>query len=171
MWIRLAWALIFLPSVLFAEGIDLQKLQASETVQHVLYETYLKTHKGPAGVLGYYFDRYFSQNAYTSLAIFGAVTGDRGGYGVAAVGLGYRIPFSERLSLNLRALVGSGGGGGVPAGGGFMVETLGTFQYMFEKNLFIDIGYGEIAFPTGSLTSPILQIGIAYRTRTLSLPF
>lgn len=171
MWIRLAWTLIFLPSVLFAEGVDLQKLQASETVQHVLYETYLKTDKGPAGVLGYYFDRYFSQNAYTSLAIFGAVTGDRGGYGVAAVGLGYRIPFSERLSLNLRALVGSGGGGGVPAGGGFMVETLGTFQYMFEKNLFIDVGCGEIAFPSGSLRSPIFQIGISYRSRVLSLPF
>ena len=171
MLIRLICGLIFLPSILFAEVIDVQKLQASETVQHVLYETYIKTDKGPAGVLGYYFDHYFSPNAYSVLAIFGAVSGDRGGYGVAALGLGYRIPFSERFCLNLRALVGSGGGGGVPAGGGFMLETVGTLQYMFEKNLFIDVGYGEISFPGGSLTSPILQIGISYRTRTISLPF
>ncbi|MSR88550.1 MAG: hypothetical protein EXS67_02735 [Candidatus Margulisbacteria bacterium] len=108
MWISILCAVFLLPTLLCAE-IDLQKLQVSETAQHVLYEAYLKTDKGPAGVLGYYFDHYFSRNACTALAIFGSVSGCRGGYGVAAVGLGYRIPFSERLRLDFRALVSSGG--------------------------------------------------------------
>jgi len=148
---------------------DIRQLKKSESIQHLLYETYTQTENGPTSVFGYYFDSYFSKNGYFSLGIFGAVQGSRGGYGIAAFGLGYRLPITDKLSLDFRALTGSGGGGGVPAGGGFAVEAVAGLSYECFPNFFLESRYGILQFPTGSLNTTVYSLGVAYRYFSVSL--
>ncbi|MBT3580739.1 hypothetical protein HN511_00395, partial [bacterium] len=62
---------------------DLTNLQKRKISEHILYELYFCTDQGIASVFGYHFDSYFTENHYFTLAIFGAVAGERGGYGIA----------------------------------------------------------------------------------------
>ena len=117
--------LLISASLLFAEPLtstDYKNLKQRKIKEHILYETYLETDKGLASVFGYQFDTFFNENQCFILAISGAVNGERGGYGFAAFGLGQEVPLNKLFTLNIRGLVGSGGGGGLPAGGGFMLE-------------------------------------------------
>ncbi len=160
-----AWPLHAMP---LTEG-DRRSLQKSEVLQHVQYQTYLETDKGPAGVIGYYFDRYFTQNAFATLGIFGAVSGNRGGYGIAALGLGYRVPISQSVALDFRSLVGSGGGGGVPAGGGLAIHAgVGVLVEMWADG-YLDAGYSWLQFPSGTLNTPTIHIGVALKSQMISI--
>jgi hypothetical protein len=164
----------FFPGNLMAESLssrDISGLQKVEMAQHVLYETYIATDNGPAGVLGYYFDRYFSKDGYVSLAILGAVSGGRGGYGFAAVGLGHRWKLAPALTFDLRALVGSGGGGGVPAGGGLGVETVAALRYQITPQASLDAGLGQLTFLSGTLNTTVIQVGLSYQFYSVILPF
>lgn len=148
---------------------DVASLSKIETMQHIQYQSYLQMAGGPAGVIGYYFDRYFTQNAFSCLGIFGAVSGNRGGYGIAAIGLGYRVPISSSITIEFRSLIGSGGGGGVPAGGGLAILTGAGALVQIQPNALIDVGYSWLQFPSGTLNTPAVHIGLALKSDLISL--
>ncbi|MBT3261593.1 hypothetical protein HOC37_07400 [bacterium] len=150
---------------------DLTNLQKRKISEHILYELYFCTDQGIASVFGYHFDSYFTENHYFTLAIFGAVAGERGGYGIAAFGLGANYPITDKLYWDAKALLGSGGGGGLPAGGGFAVEVQAGLSYEFMKNVFFDLKAGYLKFPTGTLETPILNFGLSFREKELYLPY
>jgi hypothetical protein len=140
-------------------------------IEHVSYETYLNTDKGLASVMGYHFDWYFTDRFFGVLAIFGAVGGERGGYGIAAVGCGYRIPLSSRVAWDARLMVGSGGGGGLSAGGGAAIEGMAGFSYDITNSFGVELKAGYLAFPTGSFETQVINLGFSYRRETLYLPW
>ncbi len=166
--------LLLLSTALWAEPLnekDLQNLQKRKIKEHILYETYLETDKGLASVFGYQFDTFFNDTQSFILAISGAVNGDRGGYGVAAFGLGQEVPLNDLFTLNLRGFVGSGGGGGLPAGGGFMLEGHIGIVVHLSKSFGIELNTGYLAFPTGTFKSPMVNLGIQLSERQVFLPW
>lgn len=173
---KIKFALFFLllicGSQIYATNLteaEINGLKRIEVVQHIQYQTYIQIDQGPAGVIGYYFDRYFTQNAFGTLGIFGAVTGKRGGYGIAGLGVGYRCPINDRISLDFRSLVGSGGGGGVPAGGGFaVIAGTGLIIKISDYSSF-DAGYSWLKFPSGTLETPVIHFGIALKSDQVSI--
>jgi hypothetical protein len=167
-------AICFLTQTLLALPLsedDYGNIRSYTTAQHVIYETYLDTGDDIAGVIGYHFDTFFHPEYYVLSAIFGAVTGGRGGYGIAAVGLGQRKTLSKKWILDSKAFLGSGGGGGLPAGGGFMWEVQTGLSYAIGSSMYLDSKIGYLSFPTGTFSTPIISLGFCVQTRSLYLPY
>jgi hypothetical protein len=150
---------------------ELSTLKKRRFVEHILFEQYLDTDKGVASVFGYHFDSFLDRSLYVSLAIFGAVGGNRGGYGIASFGTGFRHFLGHRLSWDSKLLIGSGGGGGIPAGGGFSIEALSGISYDLNSNLSFDIKVGYLTFPTGTFRSSVVHFGISYQAFQVYLPW
>ena len=150
---------------------DYDNLQKRRQVERILYESYLVTDKGLASVFGYHFDTFFTPNWFFKLSIFGAVEGSRGGYGIAAYGLGYQYHLSPRISLDWDILTGSGGGGGLQAGGGLMIESHVGIAYHFTRSVALDIRYGYLKFLTGTFETPVMHFGLSLSQNQLFLPY
>ncbi len=150
---------------------DYATLKSRKVKEHIIYETYLETDKGLASVFGYQFDTFFNDHQCFILAISGAVHGERGGYGFAAFGLGQEVPLHPKWTLNLRGFIGSGGGGGLDAGGGFMLEAHIGMVYHISHTFGIELNTGLLNFPTGTFNSPMVNMGIQFSERQVFLPW
>lgn len=169
----LLWALSICALVARAEPLapgDLERFKKSRYLQRVLQESYLESEGGVASVFGYNFEEFVAQNTYLNLTIYGAVTGNRGGYGIAAFGVGQRIPLSPVVDLDVRLIAGSGGGGGFKAGGGLAVQGLGGVSWRFTPGLYADARAGYLAFPNGSFRSAVVGFGLSFEFWRLELP-
>tara|TARA_Y200000002_G_C22436831_1_gene560443 strand:- start:70 stop:597 length:528 start_codon:yes stop_codon:yes gene_type:complete len=150
---------------------DIKNLKKRTIKEHILFESYLETDKGLASVFGYQFDTYFNKNQCFILAISGAVGGERGGYGFAAFGLGHQHPLNQIFSLNIRGLIGSGGGGGLDAGGGFMLEGhIGLITHI-SPSFGIEINTGYLTYPTGTFETMMVNLGIQLTEESIFLPW
>ncbi len=166
--------ILILTTVIFGAPLtpnDEANLKKRKIKQHILYETYLETDKGLASVFGYQFDTFLSKHQAFILAISGAVNGERGGYGFAAFGLGQEIPLNQHFTINLRAFIGSGGGGGLPAGGGFMIEGHVGLIYNVTPAFGVEVNTGYLKYPTGTFESPMINIGIQFTEYQIYLPW
>lgn len=150
---------------------DFNRLKKRTVKEHIVYETYLETDKGLASVFGYQFDTYFNDTQCFILAISGAVGGERGGYGFAAFGLGQLIPLTQPWHLNLRGFIGSGGGGGLDAGGGLMIEGHIGLMYPLTQTVAIELNTGYLKYPTGTFETPMINVGITMTEQHLHLPW
>jgi len=150
---------------------DLQRLHPRKHVQRILFESYLQTDQGIANVFGYHFDSYIQENVAFILAIYGAVGGNRGGYGIAAFGLGYTQPLTQSLLWDTRVLLGSGGGGGLAAGGGIMWAIHTGLSYAISPTMHLTANYGYLKFPSGTFETPIFNIGVTLTHNSLVLPY
>ncbi|MEK9726766.1 MAG: hypothetical protein VW397_01525 [Candidatus Margulisiibacteriota bacterium] len=167
LWLMLSTLLIAAPLT----QADISNLKTRKVKEHIIYETYLETDKGLASVFGYQFDTFFNEHQCFILAISGAVNGERGGYGFAAFGLGQEIPIHPKLALNFRLFMGSGGGGGLDAGGGFMLEGHMGLIYYLTPNMGLEINTGSLTYPTGTFGTPMVNIGIQFTDRQIFLPW
>ena len=150
---------------------DTKNLTQRKVRQHIVYETYLETDKGLASVFGYQFDTYFNDTQCFVLAISGAVGGERGGYGFAAFGLGQDIPLSDQWMMNIRGFIGSGGGGGLDAGGGFMLEGHIGIGYKITSNAMIELNTGYLSYPTGTFNTMMINAGVSFTEVHVFLPW
>lgn len=160
--------------VLYAEPLsssDYQHLQKVRTIHHVLIDMYTHTDQGIASVLGYHFDTFFSENWYGSVAIFGAVGGNRGGYGIAAFGPGYLMPLVSGWEWDTKCLIGSGGGGGLAAGGGLALELQTGLNWRWSPEWAVEVKTGYLTFPSGSFQSPTIQFGFSHQSYRIFLPY
>ncbi len=150
---------------------DIPRIIKLRTIEHLLFESYLQTDQGLASVLGYHFDTFWNERWYFGTAILGAVGGNRGGYGIAAFGIGYRHPLTRHVVSDVKVLVGSGGGGGLRAGGGFGIEGMAGLGWELTKNIFLDVKYGFLTFPSGTFSTGVWNVGISYQANRLFLPY
>ncbi|MFA5878710.1 MAG: hypothetical protein WC860_00895 [Candidatus Margulisiibacteriota bacterium] len=157
---------------LFAEPLtqdDFLRIRPQKIVQHILYETYINTDQGGAGVFGYHFDTYFTENIYFPLAIFGAVMGGRGGYGIAAFGLGYNLELMKNLCWDSTILIGTGGGGGLPCGNGLAFELQSGLSYEIIRNFSLEFRVGYLTYPSDRMSTPIINFGCSLSSERLIL--
>lgn len=93
-------------------------------------------------------------------AVYGAATGQRGGFYVGGVELQNRIALGASTELALGLFAGGGGGAAAPVGGGLMLRPALTLWQRFGP-LQAGLGWSQVRFPSGGIRSnqATLQFG------------
>ncbi len=99
------------------------------------------------------------------LGVYGAVTGERGGFFTGGFHLGWRYSLSRSYFLESNAFVGGGGGGSAPQGGGLMLRAAAGLGKQVGLDRYL-LGLSRVSFPNGAINSN--QISFAY-SRQFSL--
>jgi len=96
-------------------------------------------------------------------AVYGAATGQRGGFFVGGVELQRRWELSDGLSLATGLYAGGGGGASAPAGGGLMLRPAVTLLKDLDRNLQAGISLSSVRFPSGHIESHQIGLVLAWR--------
>jgi len=144
--------------------------------QHLIFENYLDSDRGPIGMGGYNFETYMTENSYYILSVLEAVGGQyRAGYAVASMGLGWELPLTEELYFDMGYLVGAGGGGHLTdgVGGGLSTKLQYGLRWYFLDRFAVNVHWGWLDYPDGTLSTAIYNISftwLSFEFRTKSDP-
>lgn len=165
--------IVFFQFDLFAledSSVSLSELHQQKMVEQLIYESYLDKSQKVQEVIGYHVDYYFHPSWYAGIAIHGVTDGlNSGGFGIASFGIGCHYPFIFGLEGDTKLLIGSGGGGGIRGGGGFMTEFLTGVGFKLTPDLFLNLKVGYLSFPTGFLKTSLVNIGLSYQYNRVGL--
>ncbi|MDD5406644.1 MAG: hypothetical protein PHE73_06875 [Sulfurovaceae bacterium] len=104
------------------------------------------------GLVGLNYQMQLGEYGYGGLGVYGAATGERGGFFVGGFEGGLRYPLSERIEAEAGLFVGGGGGGAAPQGGGLMLRPHVGLSYEIE-NIHAGVQLSRIEFPNGDISS------------------
>ena len=98
---------------------------------------------------------------YAGVDIYGATSGNRGGFFTTGVDIGLRLKPFDHIEINPGIFVGAGGGGAAPQGGGLMIRPYLEASYHTDS-FTAGIGISHIEFPNGDISStqPYFSISI-----------
>jgi hypothetical protein len=165
---------LLLPSAHAAEPLtedEKDRLVKRSTQTSFAFENYGGPGAGSMGLIGFQFDQFLTPAVYWGPAIYGAVAGGRGGFGVAALGVGYQRRIFPRLYWDTKALAGSGGGSGVPTGGGFLLQGMTGLQIELFSRTRLAVHAGYAGFPTGDYHAGLVNAALVFTGRKISLPY
>ena len=112
------------------------------------------------GYTGIHYNFLFNNSLYTGLGIYGAVSGDRGGFFTLGVNAGIKKYFSNKFYIDTGFHFGGGGGAGAPDGGGAFILPHFNLGYNF-KNFSINSGWSSVNFfDKGQIKSHQLNLSI-----------
>jgi len=89
---------------------------------------------------------------HTGLGVYGAVTGDRGGFFTGGLQLTWDKALTQNYFFSAQLFGGGGGGGAAPQGGGLMYRTSAEIGRNFTDNR-VAVGMSYINFPNGEIES------------------
>ncbi|OOZ39235.1 hypothetical protein BOW53_12290 [Solemya pervernicosa gill symbiont] len=120
-------------------------------------------------LIGAKFDYMLNRHVYLTGQAISAYAGGAGGYAVGLLGAGVTRPFwrHSRLQWNAELTVGAAGGGGLPVGGGYIVQPMAGIEYLLTPNMGVALNGGLIWAPEGELTAGLVEFGINYRFSTV----
>ena len=97
-------------------------------------------------------------------AVYGAATGQRGGFFVGGVELQRRWDLSRGFSLATGLYAGGGGGANAPVGGGLMLRPAVTLLKDLGSSLQAGLSLSSVRFPSGQISSNQLGLTLAWRS-------
>ena len=97
------------------------------------------------------------RNWWFGPAVYGAASGQRGGFFVGGLEVQHRIRLGERTGLALGLYAGGGGGGSSPVGGGLMLRPAVTLVQDLG-GLQAGLSLSQVRFPSGDIRST--QLGL-----------
>ncbi len=110
-------------------------------------------------LLGIAFDYRFTSNFFLSASSYWPYSGNAGGFAAGLLGLGFRETVYEALAAEMKLNAGAAAGGGVPAGGGLLVQAMLGFDLGVTRGLSAFFNGGAQSFG-GGLTSGVLETGL-----------
>ncbi len=114
------------------------------------------------GLVGFAARIYSADYSYLQFSAAAAATGGRAGYAEIFVGPGYRFRYGPHAGLRVGAAFGAGGGGMVDTGGGIMTRLDTAFDYRFDNNLALSLGFGYVLAPQGDFRARTAELDLAY---------
>ncbi len=121
------------------------------------------------GLLGFNYLLKPTRPFYFGLGIYGAVTGDRGGFFTGGLEAGLQYELLNNWIIDVGGFAGGGGGGAAPQGGGAMLRP--HIDLYYKKNRYaVGLSYNQVNFPNGNIQSE--QFGLVLETEfdTFLLP-
>jgi hypothetical protein len=117
-------------------------------------------------------DRMIGPSLYITGQALAAIEGDAGGYAVGLVGVGWTQPLGteEKFFVNAELTAGTGGGGGIDSGGGFLVQAMGGIGWNVTRQVALLASAGGVAAPEGRLAAPTADISLVWRFTTAETP-
>lgn len=107
---------------------------------------------------------------YFGLGVYGAITGDRGGFFTGGFETGLRMPLTTMLHLDVGTFVGGGGGGSAPQGGGLMLRPHAGLVVNTAAYGRWGIGVSEVYFPNGNIRSMHAAVSVERTFDGLAAP-
>jgi hypothetical protein len=106
---------------------------------------------------------------YGGITLYGAATGNRGGFFTGGYTLGLERKLTDNLILDTGAYVGAGGGGAAAQGGGLMIRPHIGLKYDFKWSA-LGLNYSFVDFPNGEISSDAiaLSLDIPFTSPTLN---
>lgn len=109
------------------------------------------------------------KNWFTGLGVYGAATGDRGGFFTGGIHLGRQQLLYQDYFAEINGFFGGGGGGAAPQGGGLMLRgSLGIGRQVSLNRFFF--GVSRVSFPNGDINSNQLSFTYARLFTNLHFP-
>ncbi len=121
------------------------------------------------GLLGasYLFNAF--PNIYIGPAVYGTVTGNRGGFFTGGGEVAWRHPLFSRVEVEAGLYVGGGGGHGAPVGGGLMLRP--HLDLMWNLGgIKTGVSLSQVHFPSGDIKSNQFGLVLAFDNRFLYSP-
>jgi hypothetical protein len=141
----------------------------------VAEQTYLKGHANWRNLpdqsvhnLGVQIDYFISPQWYLTGQGLSAVKGDAGAYSTGQVGAGWRNALSQNTFVELEALLGAAGGGGLNTGSGFVAQTNFNLGYSLNKTFEVLATLGESKALNGDFRAHVVGLSMAYKFNMLS---
>ncbi len=113
-------------------------------------------------LVGFEYGSYFNRAWFGFIETSGAVKDGAGGYAEILGGVGYDLSLYKNLGVKAKLSLGSGGGGEIDTGGGFIYKADAMLYYKPVKQLTVNIGGGYIDAPQGSFSAKTATVSLAY---------
>lgn len=134
------------------------------------YETVKLPNNEDMGFIGINYLYESNIGFYYGLGVYGAMTGQRGGFFTGGLEVGYQLHLHENIALDLGVFGGGGGGGAAAQGGGLMLRPHAGLIY--DANDYrVGLTYSQVEFPNGNISSNQmgLQLEIPFQTVTADM--
>lgn len=119
--------------------------------------------KSDVEFLGFEFGHFFTHELFLFLNFSGAIHGNENGYADELLGLGYRLPLlHSAFSAIVKLAAGSGGGGAVNTGGGFIYNPILGLEYSVNSALSVELDGGYIDAPKGHFSAKEFSVLLKY---------
>lgn len=120
-------------------------------------------------LIGLKADRILSKSLYLTGQALSAYNGHAGGYSAGLFGMGWESPkfYDTQGRLKTEILFGAGGGGGLPVGGGAIIQPMIGLKYDMSNAFSTEIMAGQIKSFAGELSSTVFDLSLVYHFATL----
>jgi hypothetical protein len=173
--LRVAHAFSGLPSASTPKPANTSTLAGMEFEPRALRVRFAEQHyfKGSAnwrnlpelavGNLGFQFDYFMSPEWYLTGQGLGAYTGKAGAYMTGQLGIGMHRALGRNTFVEVEALAGAAGGGGLRTGGGLVYQLNANLGWQVNEHMAVLLGAGELKAANGSLRAHVAGLSVAYR--------
>ncbi|RLA81169.1 MAG: hypothetical protein DRG78_09675 [Epsilonproteobacteria bacterium] len=134
-------------SLLYSEVINVEKASLRTSFESVEISP-----TEEMGLLGLNYLLEPNDNFYYGLGLYGAMSGERGGFFVGGLTAGLKYEVLENIYLDAGLFAGGGGGASAGQGGGLMLKSYLGGLYQFD-NYSLGLNYSYITFPNGEIDS------------------
>ena len=121
------------------------------------------------GTLGFQFDYFMTPEWYLTGQGLGAYTGQAGAYMTGQLGLGTHRALTNRTFVELEALTGAAGGGGLHTGSGLVLQLNANLGWQATDRVAVLLGLGEMQAANGPFRAHVAGVSVAYRFNALQL--
>ncbi|MGZ5208332.1 MAG: hypothetical protein ACXWB0_04860 [Sulfuricurvum sp.] len=118
----------------------------------VTYETLTLPGDEAMGLVGLNYQQMFGSYWYGGLGVYGAASGERGGFFTGGFEGGLRYPLLSDFEAEMGLFIGGGGGGAAPQGGGLMIRPHIGLTYG-NSDIRAGLQLSRIEFPNGEIKS------------------
>ena len=115
------------------------------------------------GNLGFQFDYFLNPEWYLTGQGLGAYTGKAGAYMTGQLGVGTHRALGRTTFVELEALAGAAGGGGLRSGGGLVYQVNANLGWQVNDHTAVLLGVGELKAANGGLRAHVAGLSVAYR--------
>jgi hypothetical protein len=115
------------------------------------------------GNLGFQFDYFMNPEWYLTGQGLGAYTGKAGAYMTGQLGVGTHRALGRNTFVEVEALAGAAGGGGLRTGGGLVYQLNANLGWQVNDHTAVLLGAGEIKAANGNLRAHVAGLSVAYR--------